>query len=82
MMVDSTLSKAGWQVLKREDRIGSRLGSRLQDLIGDFVVNFCRVCGIIETKDKRVAGEDGSRYIVGEEVEEHASLGSETERHL
>ena len=39
MMVESTLSKVGWQVLKRE----AGIGSRLQDLIGDLVMNFCRV---------------------------------------
>ncbi len=76
-MFESTLSKAGWQVLKRE----AEIGSRLQELIGNLVMNFCRICGVIETKDERVAWEDGSLNVVGGMVEEHASVGSETERH-
>ncbi len=39
MMVESTLSKAGYQVLKRE----AGIGSRLQYLIGDLAMNFLRV---------------------------------------
>ncbi len=60
MMVVSTQSKAGLHSWKRD----AGMGSRLQDLIGDFVMNFWSACGVIGTKDKRVDGEDGSEKVM------------------
>ena len=77
MMVVSTQSNAGWQVLKRQ----AGMGLRLQDLIAELVMNFWRTCGVIKTKDERVDGEDGSVRVVGDVVWSHASVGSEIERH-
>ena len=45
------------------------IGSRLQDLIGDLVINFNRVCGMTGSKEERVTREDGSGNDTGGEVE-------------
>ena len=47
MMVVSKFSKAGWQVLKMD----AGMRSRLQDLMGDLVINLSTVCG--ETGSKQ-----------------------------
>ena len=78
IMVASTLSKAAWQALNRD--AGMRL--RLEDLIRELVMNFWRICGVIETKDGRVDGEDSSMNEVVEAVWSRASVGNETERHV
>ena len=55
MRMVSTFSKARWQVLKMD----AGMGSRLQDLMGDSVINFITVSRETTSKEERETGEEG-----------------------